>query len=266
MEMRRALSRRAIRVLTALGLLGCVVAGVVAYFGSTGKTVMEMRLSEEGSPAIMTDWWIAADHEGFLAVAVFFLIIGGLFGGATVAGAEWKAGTVTTLLTWEPRRLRLHGALIASSAILAFVISAILQVLFLASFVPAVLTNGTTDGADGGFWVDLAVVIVRTSALTALAAVLAVALATAARSTAFAVGAVFAWLAVAEGLIRSLLPRAAPWLWGDNIATVMVWERPENVDYDRGPAMAAVTILVYSALIVAATAASFNRRDVAAVT
>ena len=34
MEMRRALHRRAVRVLIILALLGCVMAGVVAWFGS----------------------------------------------------------------------------------------------------------------------------------------------------------------------------------------------------------------------------------------
>ncbi len=46
-EMRRALRRRAVRVLIALALLGCTVAGLVAFLGSRGKTVTELRLDEE---------------------------------------------------------------------------------------------------------------------------------------------------------------------------------------------------------------------------
>ena len=74
--------------------------------------------------------------------------------------------------------------------------------------------NGTTDGVDGSFWFSLAVVMARTSVITAAAAVLAMSLATAARNTAFAVIAMFAWIVVVEGLIRALKPSLSSWLWG----------------------------------------------------
>ena len=115
-------------------------------------------------------------------------------------GAEWRFGTVTTVLTWEPRRLRLHLARTASAGILAFIISFLVQVAFLASFLPAVLANGTTAGADADWWLQLLEAMTRVSLLTAGAAVLAVALATLGRNTAFALAAVFAWFAVVEGV------------------------------------------------------------------
>lgn len=265
-EMRRALRRRAIRVLIAIALAGCALAGVIAYGGSVGKTEIELRLDDEGNPAVMTDWWIADSNEGFLAVAMFFLFLGGFFGGATVAGGEWRAGTVTTVLTWEPRRLRLHTARSASGAILAFVISFTLQVIFLASFMPAVLLNGTTDGVDGSFWAGLAVVMIRTSAITAASAVLAIALATAGRNTAFAVITMFAWLVVVEGLIRGLKPSLSRWLWGENLGTVMTWAQLETGEFARGPVLASATLFVYCTVIIGLAAWSFQRRDVAATT
>jgi hypothetical protein len=263
-EMQRALHRRAVRVLIAIAGVGCAFAGVVAYIGSAGKTVTELRFDDEGHPAVMTDWWIADANEGFLAVAMFFLFLGGFFGGATVAGGEWRAGTVTTVLTWEPRRLRLHGARTASGAILAFLISFGLQALFLASFLPAVLVNGTTDGVDGSFWTGLAIVMIRTSVLTAAAAVLAIALATVGRNTAFAVIAMFAWLIVVEGLIRGLKPSLARWLWAENLGTIMTWAQLETGDFARGPLVASSTLFVYCAVIVGLAAVSFQRRDIAA--
>ena len=39
-------------------------------------------------------------------MTAIFLVVGALFAGASVAGAEWRAGSMTTLLTWEPRRVR----------------------------------------------------------------------------------------------------------------------------------------------------------------
>ncbi len=105
MEIHRSLTRRAVRVLIAVAVFGCLVAGVIAMIGSNGKTLDQLRFEGEGHPAVMTDWWDAGTNDGFLAIGTFLLLMGGLFGGATVAGAEWRAGTVTTLLTWEPRRI-----------------------------------------------------------------------------------------------------------------------------------------------------------------
>lgn len=265
-EMRRALHRRAVKVLIAIAVFGCAFAGVVAYIGSASKTVTELRFDDEGHPAVMTDWWIADANEGFLVVAMFFLFLGGFFGGATVAGGEWRAGTMTTVLTWEPRRLRLHSARTASGALLAFAISFGLQVLFLASFLPAVLINGTTEGVDASFWVGLAVVMVRTSVLTAAAAVLAIALATVGRNTAFAVITMFAWIVVVEGLIRGLKPSTARWLWAENLGTVMTWAQLETTEFARGPIVASATLLGYCTVIAALAAVSFERRDIAAAT
>ena len=70
----------------------------------------------------MASWWMARASDSFLLTAAMFLVVGAAICGASVAGAEWKAGTITTALTWEPSRLRLHAARTASAAILAFVI------------------------------------------------------------------------------------------------------------------------------------------------
>lgn len=263
-EMRRALHRRAIRVLILLALVGCAFAGVVAWFGSAGKTLAELSVDEEGSPAIMTDWWIADANEGFLALAMFFLFLGAFMAGATYAGGEWRAGTVGTVLTWEPRRLRLHAARTTSAAILALVISFGLQIVFLASFMPSVWAHGTTDGVGGPFWTGLVVAMARTSVLTSLAAVLGVALATLGRNTAFAVITAFAWMAVVENLLRGLRPSLAPWLCAENLGTVMTWSELPDTDFSRGPGVALLTLTVYGSVFVVAGAISFDRRDITA--
>ncbi len=263
-EMRHALHRRAIRVLIAIALSGCVVAGTIALLTSRNISIAQMR--REGHPALLTEWWVADLNEGFLSVAMFFLILGGLFGGATVAGAEWRVGTMTTVLTWEPRRLRLYTACSVSATVLAFVISTALQVAFLGSLVPAVVLHGTSEGADGPFWWALLAAIARTSLLTAAAALLAVALATVARNTAFAVIAVFSWLLVVESLVRELWPSLSVWMWGENLGTVMAWAQLDGAEFTRGPLLALGTLAVYCGVVVAVGAASFTRRDVGAAT
>lgn len=91
-EIRRALCRRVVRVLILLALLACAFAGVVAFLGSSGKTLTELHQHDELHPAVLSDWWVAAESDGAVLIASFLLLLGGLFGGASVAGAEWRAG------------------------------------------------------------------------------------------------------------------------------------------------------------------------------
>lgn len=266
-EMRRALHRRAIRVLIGLGLAGCAVAGVIAFFSSTGKTVAELQeYGQTTHPAVMTDWWVSGSGDGLLVMGFFFLLLGGLFGGATVAGAEWRFGTITTVLTWEPRRLHLHAARTASAGILAFVIAFLLQAIFLAAFVPAVLANGETAGADTDWWLGLVAAMARIAALTSLSAMLAVSLATLGRNTAFALITAFAWIAVVENLIRGLVPSVAPWLWAENLGIVFTWAQLDTESFTRAPGLAMATVIFYVGATALVAAATFRRRDIAATT
>ncbi len=262
-EMRRALHRRVVLVLVLIALIGCALAGVVAFLGSTGKTVAELHVRGATHPAVLTDWWTSGTGDSAVTIGATFLLLGGFFGGAAVAGAEWRAGTITTVLTWEPRRVRLTLTRTAACGILAFVIATGLQIVFLAAFLPAVFTNGTTVGADAAWWGSLVLAIARVSLLTAVAATLAVALATLGRNTAFALATVFAWMAVIEGLIRGVRPGWAQYLWGENLATTLSWSQMRNVDFSRGPLLALLTISTYTVALVALATITFRRRDIA---
>jgi ABC-type transport system involved in multi-copper enzyme maturation permease subunit len=262
-EIRRAVNRRVVRVLILIALIGCVAAGVIAFVDSSGKTLAELNAGEDLHPAVLTNWWVAQASDGAILIAAFFLLIGGVIGGATVAGSEWRAGTITTMLTWEPRRIRLNLARTTACGIAAFVIALALQALFLAAFVPAVLAHGTTAGADGAWWASLLLTLLRTALLTALAAMLAVALATLGRNTAFAFGALFGWVAVVEGVIRGLRPGWKQYLFGENVGTVMPWKQLDNVPFTRGPLLALCTLVAYTVVIVVGATIAFERRDVA---
>ena len=262
-EMQRALHRRVVRVLILLALIGCAVAGVIAFTSSLGKTLAELQLNEHHHPAVMRDWWVPGTSDGALPTAAFFLLLGGFFGGSSVAGAEWRAGTVTTLLTWEPRRVRVHLTRTAACAILAALIAFALQSVFLASLLPATLANGSTAHVDGAWLFSLFGAMARTSLLTATAATLGVALATLGRNTAFAIVAVFSWLIVVEGTIRSLKPGLGRFLWSENIGTILPWAQLSNASFRRGPTFALATIVIYVGVFVAAATLVFRRRDIA---
>src|SRR5258706_7329996 len=131
-----------------MALIGVVPLGLVAFFDSAGKSLAQLQ-ADDGHPALMSKWWVAGTGEGVLLIAAIPLLIGALLGGATVAGAEWRAGTISTVLTWEPRRLRLHAARAASAFVLAAVIAVVLQMLVLALNLPAAVAHGSTVGNDG---------------------------------------------------------------------------------------------------------------------
>jgi hypothetical protein len=261
-EMRRALRRRVLRVMVALALFWCAFAGVVGFLSSSGKTLAELHKRGQTHPAVLTDWWTPGGDSALLTAAIF-LMLGAFFTGAAIAGAEWRAGTITTVLTWEPRRVRLNLTRTAAGAILAFLIATVLQVVFLGAFLPAVLANGSTAGATTDWWIGLALAIARTSLLTAIVGVLGVALATLGRNTAFALGVVFAWVAVIEGVIRSVRPGWAQYLWVENLVTTEEWAQMKNVDFTRGPLLALVTLACYTAVLVGVATLLFKRRDIA---
>ena len=262
-EMRRAMRRRVIRVLILIALGWCAFAGVVAFLSSNGKTVAELHSNEGLHPAVLHDWWVPGTGDNAVTTAALFLLIGGFFAGAAVAGAEWRAGTITTVLTWEPRRVRLNLTRTAACGICAFVVALVLQVVFLASFLPAVFANGTTTGTSSGWWTSLALALGRTALITSFAAMLAVALATLGRNTAFALAAVFAWIVVIEGMIRGMRPAWAQFLWAENIATTVQWAQMRNVEFIRGPVLALGTIVLYVSVLVVTSTIVFQRRDIA---
>ena len=199
--------------------------------------------------------------DGWIAVCAFFLALGGVIGGASVAGAEWRAGTVGTVLTWEPRRTRLLTARMGAAAILAAAIATLLQLLSLVLLLPAVLVNGTTAGADSGWWLALAAALVRASTLTALAALLALSIANIGRNTTAALAAIAGWLLVGEGLVRGLKPQWARHLLAENLGTVLTWAPLEGDLATHSPGRALATLLAYTAIPVIAAITIFRRRD-----
>ena len=262
-EMRRALHRRLVWGMVALALLGIAIAGVVEFFASRGLDAQSMQRAGTHDPAIMADWWIAGGGDGALAAAAFLLVMGALICGASVAGAEWRAGTITTVLTWEPNRVRLHAARVASAGLLAGVIAFALQVLLLAAFAPSVAAHGTTGGVDGAWLVSLSGALARIALLSALAAVIGCSLATLGRNTAVAIVGAWVWLAIAEGALRAWEPGLGRWLIGENSTVVLGWAGLTNHP-SSAPTGALLLLLAYSAVLAGGVTWVFCRTDVQA--
>lgn len=212
----------------------------------------------------LVDLWHSGGGESFLAVTFVFLGIGAVVGGASMVGAEWKANTFTTLLTWEPRRVRVGVAKLVTAGVLAVVVSLVLQLVFIAALLPTVSLRGTTAGADTEWFTALAGAMGRGAILAGLGAVVGGAVAMIGRSTAAALGVAFAYLAVFEAVVRAWKPMMARWLVGENAAIFLTGRRLESVPFDRPVALAAMTLLGIAGGLVVLAAATLRARDVAA--
>jgi len=135
-----------------------------------------------------------------------FTVLLGVVLGASLMGADWGAGTMTTLLTWEPRRIRVFLTRALVVAIVVAVITLVLQALLLGGFRLAVALRGTTLGSPPGLFGDVVQSVLRVSAVAVAFGLVAMAVATVGRSTVAAVGVLFGYLVLFEGVIAGFRP------------------------------------------------------------
>ena len=244
-EWLRMRSRRLVRILALLALLGIVVAVVIAAVQSEPPS--PLRLSE---------------LPDILRGTAFVAILIGLVIGASAVGASWQTGTMTTILTWEPRRTRVALVRAAVVAVGTVALVAALLGVFLALFWIAASLRGLTTTPDG--WAsETAGVVGRISALAGTASIIGGAIAMVGRNTTAALGGVFVYLTVLEGILRGLRPALGRFLLGDNIATLVIGDSIATGDGTMiTPSRAAVVVAVYALGLLAVGTASFRVRDV----
>lgn len=195
------------------------------------------------------------------------LVLLGLLLGASFIGAEWTHRTITTQLTWEPRRARVLAAKMLASALVVFVGAVTAEFVLGLSLLPAAAFRGTTEGVDAAWLRDVAGVVLRASALAALASVMAASVATVARNTAGALAIGFGYLAVLERLIAGVKPRWQPWLIGENAVIFVSGHsldfRFEKFQLHRSVIESLAVLAIYAAVLVAVGTGVFRRTDIA---
>ena len=303
-EWLRMRSRRLVKVLAVLALLGIVVAVVIGAVQSQQPSADELARAERRADRAY-DSCVAedafgvvepgADVEDFcraesdpsiflneqplrlsglpeiLQGTAFVAILIGLVIGASSVGASWQTGTMTTILTWEPRRARVFLVRAAVVVLGASALIAILLGVFLALFWVATSLRGLTDTPEG--WAsEVAGVVARVSVLAGAASIIGGAIAMLGRNTAAALGGVFVYLAVFESIVRGLRPALGRIMLGDNITTVVighdlrifydVTETGAPLSVTITPVRAAVVVAVYALVLMAAAAIAFRARDV----
>lgn len=152
-----------------------------------------------------------AELPGILEGTALIVVLLGVLLGGSLGGADWAAGSMSTLLTWESRRGRvlLTRALVASGV--ALVITLFVQALFGLAWAAGTAVRGVTT-IPSGFLGETLGVVVRVSAVAALIGVVAFALANIGRSTTAAVGMLLGYLVVIEGFLAGVWAGLVPWL------------------------------------------------------
>jgi ABC-2 type transport system permease protein len=203
-----------------------------------------------------------------------FTILLGVVLGASLAGADWTAGSITTLLAWEPRRIRVLLIRAIVVVLVILVTTVFLQALLLAAFRLAVAARGTSIGAPSTWLDEAAKAILRVSVVASAFGLIALAIAMVGRSTVAAVGVLFGYLILFEGVIAGFRPSIQDRLLV-RAAGVIVGQQPiydtsrEAVSRGIGPppillglTEASVVLAFYVVALVGIALLVFRSRDV----
>ena len=245
-EVLRLWSRRLVRVLAILAVLGIVAGVTIGTINShPGHELQLFSLPD------------------MLKGTAFILIVIGLVIGASSVGADWQTGGMSTILTWEPRRVMVLLGRTLVVVVSAFALAVALQaVLSFAIAGGASLRGSTVD--TGGTWLRGVVgVILRIGGASALGAAFGLTLAMIGRNTSAALGASFAYLAIVESLLRSFIPKLGTAMLSTNVV-VFVDGRTGSpgIGQTITVAHATLTMATYAGVLLAAALAMFRARDV----
>jgi hypothetical protein len=207
-ELLRARSRRIVWVLLVVAIAGILLGVVIA-----------MANSDPAEPSIAF-----RELPGILEGASFMLGLLGVVLGASLAGADWAAGTMTTLLVWEPRRLRVFVVRAAVAALVVTLVVVAIQAFFTVAWLLATSVSGTTEVGDG-FVRDVTAVAWRVAAVAVVFALVAHAVASLGRSTFAGVAILVGYAVIVEGFVAGFAPSVLPWML-IRAATVVVSGNP----------------------------------------
>jgi hypothetical protein len=297
-ELLRFRSRRLVLILLLASVAVALIAAVIAGFQSTppgAAALANARIQADreyenclegdweeieiegsledfcrqnfGNPAFYLPSHLAlVDLPSILEGTASITSIVGLVLGASLMAVSWQTGTINTILTWEPRRARWYTSRILVTVVGVFVVVLAIVVFLSASLAVAAWLRGSVEGVDGAWWRDTTATSLRIGVVAAIAAAIGAGVAAAGQRTAAALGVVFVYTAVLEGLLRAFRPRWTPWLLGDNLVSFVSWQSNSEV-FEAGsfvltPGRAAFVIAGYAALAFLLGLASVRLRDV----
>jgi hypothetical protein len=188
----RIMWRPMTRVVALVAVVIIIAVGIVD-FQHTAKHPFNVRT---GVPNAL------ATFSGPLVLAAFVF-------GASMLGADYTSRSLTTLLTWEPRRARLLFSRAATCAAVTFCASLAAMALLVLALLPAAFAHATGHGTAYASVVALAV---RSALLAAAASAIGVSCAAMGRSTTAALIGALLYLVVIERALVAVAPDVGRWL------------------------------------------------------
>jgi len=301
-ELRRIASRRLVRLTVVLALIGIALGGILAFARSSSlaestyqQRVVDAKNQEiaqraqidqclrengvEGGPDIPDEirdrcfpkeFAGHADDprfhrtrlEGILQGVTGGLAVVGWALGASLVGAEFASRSMTTLLTWEPRRGRVF--VVKALAVVAAMSAFALLVLVLVGLAmwPSLAFHGAPLQSGDPSLLSLAGLIGRGVALAAISAGIGFAIATIGRNTAAALGAGFAYIIVLENIVGSSIERWRRWLLLGNVIVFVSGENSGGDVPGRTVTAAGIFLAAVALTLLVAAAGTFHRRDI----
>lgn len=203
----------------------------------------------------------------FLALAV----------GSTHVAAEFAHRTMGLWLTFVPRRVPVLVSKLVAPGLAAVPVVALGLLLVLVGVPLLFRWHGIDDGVPSGGWTSLGWMSLRVLVLAVAAGVFGAAAGFLLRHTGAVIGLMVGYLLLAEGIVRSMLQSATPYLLGVNIEAFVrhgtTWtEWPMNCDDVTVPCReilhevsfthGVVVLLVVLGTVVALALVRFQRTDV----
>jgi hypothetical protein len=246
-DLRRIRWRLMTRVLAVVAVVVIAAVGVID-FQHTAKHPFDVRTGLPNAFATFT---------GPLVLAAFIF-------GASLLGADYTSRSLTTLLTWEPRRARLLFSRAAICAAVTFCASMAAMALLVLALLPAAFAHGTGHGTP---YASVAALATRSALLAAAAGTIGVSCAAIGRSTTAALIGALVYLVVIERAVVGVAPDVGRWLLlNDSLSWVAASANASNGPGGVGPghtiATAGLLLLVGVVGIHALATLVLRRRDI----
>ncbi len=300
-ELRRVLARRMVKVMALLAVAGIALAGILTFVNTEAVSDSEIaaRRAEAqarvaaceagqvhmvegrqlqgpplGSPErkefcgfaagrVEDDRFKLRSLKGILQGTTAPLVVVAWVIGASVIGSDWQSRTITTVLTWEPRRARVLLTKAFACIVVAAVFAVLAQALLSVALLPSAYLHGTTEGTGGDWLRSVIGVLLRGTGLVAIAAAVGFSVASLGRNTAAALGIGFAYFLVVENVVGSFLEDFRRWLVLGNAIVLVSGEDSGGEVIGRSVIVAALYLTLVGIVLLAVATAVFRRRDVA---
>jgi len=247
-------------------MLVILIGVVIAYFVIVG--------GDGDGPDLIDGFAGGVEATSFFELISFLLPLMAFVIGASSIGADLKTGMVEQILTWEPRRVRFLAARCVANIVGGFLAAVAVAIVFTALIYGLHAAAGTTDGATGEFWGNVAVAVVRIGVAGGIFAVFGVGVALLVNSSVGAIVGFAIYFFIIEGLIGAFLPKVAVYLPVTNTSAFASGSDVQRAEGDifsgdfvtvssHGYVTAGLILAAWSVVAAVAASVVFDRRDVA---